>query len=144
MCIRDREFEGDFRLSFHVGAWPFATTDPQTGKIKKASIGPWAMTAFRWMARLRFLRGSWLDPFRDNEERRLEKRLREEFEADMATILDKLDAATHPNAIRLAALAQSIRGYGHVKAAAAAEAAKTRARLLKALAPTPAVTERAA
>ena len=52
-----REFEGDYKLHFHIGAWPFARLDPSSGKMKKGEAGPWAMKAFRVMARLRFLRG---------------------------------------------------------------------------------------
>ena len=47
-----REFEGPYRLHFHIGAWPFARPDPSTGRMKKGEAGPWAMTAFRIMARL--------------------------------------------------------------------------------------------
>ncbi len=35
------------------------------------------------MARLKFLRGGWLDPFRNSDERKLERRLIAEFEADV-------------------------------------------------------------
>ena len=59
-----REFEGPYKLHFHIGAWPFARLDPASGRMKKGEAGPWAMTAFRVMARLKFLRGTWLDPFR--------------------------------------------------------------------------------
>ena len=62
-----REFEGPYQLHFHLGAWPFARVDPASGKMKKGEVGPWAMKAFRVMARLKFLRGSWLDPFRNSE-----------------------------------------------------------------------------
>ena len=47
-----REFEGDYKLHFHIGAWPFARLDPSSGKMKKGEAGPWAMRAFRVMARL--------------------------------------------------------------------------------------------
>ena len=69
------EFEGPFKLHFHIGAWPFARPDPRTGVMGKGEAGPWAMTAFRLMARLRFLRGTLLDPFRHSDERKLERRL---------------------------------------------------------------------
>ena len=62
-----REFEGSYQLHFHIGAWPFARLDPASGKMKKGEVGPWAMTAFRMMARLKFLRGTLLDPFRKSE-----------------------------------------------------------------------------
>ena len=97
----DQEFEGPYRLHFHIGAWPFARPDPQTGVIGKGEAGPWMMTAFRAMARLRFLRGTWLDPFRNSDERKLERRLIAEFEADVGDFLRAYPPTTHPTAVRL-------------------------------------------
>ena len=122
-----REFEGDYRLHFHIGAWPFARPDPASGRMKKGEAGPWAMTAFRVMARLKFLRGTWLDPFRLSDERKLERRLLAEFEADVADLVQRLTPASHAAAVRVVGAYETIRGYGHVKEANAAEAAKTRA-----------------
>ena len=125
-----REFEGSYRLHFHIGAWPFARLDPASGRMKKGEVGPWAMTAFRAMARLKFLRGTWLDPFRLSDERKLERRLIADFEADVADLTQRLTPASHPIAVRVVGAYESIRGYGHVKEASAAEAAKTRANAL--------------
>jgi indolepyruvate ferredoxin oxidoreductase len=121
-----REFEGAYRLHFHIGAWPFARLDPATGRMKKGEAGPWAMVAFRVMARLKALRGGWLDPFRFSDERKLEKRLIAEFEADVADLVQRLTPASHPTAVRVVSAYETIRGYGHVKEASAAEVAKTR------------------
>ena len=121
-----REFEGDYKLHFHIGAWPFAKVDPSTGAMKKGETGPWTLTAFRAMARLSFLRGTWLDPFRRSAERQLERRLRAEYEADVEKLLTLLSPATHATAVRIAGLPESIRGYGRVKEASAAEAARER------------------
>ncbi|HLY00753.1 MAG TPA: indolepyruvate ferredoxin oxidoreductase family protein [Roseiarcus sp.] len=125
-----REFEGPYRLHFHLGAWPFARLDPASGRMKKGEAGPWAMTAFRIMARLKFLRGTWLDPFRSSAERKLERRLLAEFEADIADLAQRLTPASHPVALRVVGAYEGIRGYGHVKEASAAEAAKARAEAL--------------
>ncbi len=122
-----REFDGDYKVHFHIGAWPFARTDPRTGVMRKGDVGPWAITAFRILASLRGLRGSWLDPFRNNDERKLEQRLLAEFEADVDDVLAKLDAGNHAAAVRLLSVAETIKGYGRVKEASAVEAAKARA-----------------
>jgi indolepyruvate ferredoxin oxidoreductase len=128
-----REFEGPYRLHFHIGAWPFARLDPASGRMKKGEVGPWAMKAFGAMARLKFLRGSWLDPFRNSDERKLERRLIAEFEADVADLTQRLTPASHPIAVRVVGAYEAIRGYGHVKEASAAEAAKARADALNEL-----------
>ena len=91
------------------------------------------MTAFRIMARLKFLRGTWLDPFRLSEERKLEGRLLAEFEADVEDLIARLTPAAHPLAVRVVGAYETIRGYGHVKEASAAEAARERAAALREL-----------
>ena len=139
-----REFEGSYKLHFHIGAWPFARPDPASGRMKKGEVGPWAMTAFRAMARLKFLRGTWLDPFRNSDERKLERRLLAEFEADVEDLTQRLTPGSHPIAIRVVNSYETIRGYGHVKEASAAEAAKTRANALGELKTSKMVMEKAA
>ena len=135
----EREFEGDFRLRFHLGAWPFAKTDANTGKTQKAEIGPWVLKAFGLMADLKSLRGSWFDPFKNNEERQLDQRLLAQYEADVAALLPVLSAgslpaaaklASLPIAVKLASLPQVVRGFGHVKQAQAAAAQAQREALL--------------
>jgi indolepyruvate ferredoxin oxidoreductase len=126
----DSEFEGDYKLHFHVGAWPFAKLDAKSGKIAKAEVGTWLLTAFRWMSRFRRLRGTILDPFRSNAERMLERQLLAQYEGDIERRLVGLDIRTLPIATKLAALPQSIRGYGHVKVAQAASASAVRDELL--------------
>ena len=140
----EQEFEGDYRLHFHIGAWPFARPDPQTGVLKKGEAGPWLMTAFRAMARLRFLRGTWLDPFRSSDERKLERRLLAQFEADIDELLPRLSATSHPVAVRVTALYETIRGYGRVKEANAVEAEKARAAALRELKAAKVLTDKAA
>jgi indolepyruvate ferredoxin oxidoreductase len=126
----DRAFEGDYKLHFHVGAWPFGRTDPKTGKPLKREVGPWMLGAFGALAKLRFLRGGLLDPFRNSPERRLERELLAQYEGDVEMLLGMLDARTHPTAVRLASLPETVRGYGHVKEANATAAAKEREQLI--------------
>ncbi len=139
----EREFEGDYKLHFHLGAWPFAKTDPVTGKVRKAELGPWMLSVMGWMARFRGWRGSWLDPFRNNAERSLDQALLAQYEADMNRMLLVLDVAKLPTAVKLASLPQSIRGYGHVKQAQATAAADKREQLLTELANLPAQADAA-
>ena len=124
-------FEGPYRLHFHIGAWPFARPHPQTGVMGKGEVGPWAMTAFRLLAKLRFLRGTWLDPFRNSDERKLEQRLVAEFEADVDDVVAGLSATNHAAAVRLLSVPEAIKGYGRVKEASAVDAAKARAAALR-------------
>ncbi|MGZ5184274.1 MAG: indolepyruvate ferredoxin oxidoreductase family protein [Caldimonas sp.] len=110
-----REFEGEFTLHFHLGAWPFARRDKATGKVLKRDLGPWVLPAFRLMSRLRSLRNTWLDPFRRNEERRFNDSLVATYESDLTSVLKRLDDGCVKVAVRLAAWPQKVRGFGHVR-----------------------------
>ena len=75
--------------------------------------------------RLKRLRGTRWDVFGYSAERRRERQMIADYEA----LLDRLEAAltpaNHATAVALAALAETVRGFGHVKQAAH-EAAKVR------------------
>ena len=137
-------FEGDYRLHFHLAPPLLAKTDPATGLPKKRAYGPWMLTAFRWLAKLKFLRGGTLDFFGKTEERRLEQRLIAEYERDMVELLTRLDASNHDVAIELASLPEHIRGFGHIKLRAAGAAQKRRQELLAAWRKADAPTAKAA
>ena len=126
----EREFEGDYKLHFHLGAWPFANKDPHTGKLIKAELGSWVLTTFAWMARFKGLRGSFLDPFRNNEERRLDQQVLTQYECDIEEMLRNLKANNLHAATKLASWPVKVRGYGHVRQAQAAEAGTLRTKLL--------------
>ncbi|WP_321874399.1 indolepyruvate ferredoxin oxidoreductase family protein [Burkholderia ubonensis] len=108
------QFEGDWKLKFHLAPPLFAKKDAHGHLLKKA-YGPWMMPAFRMLAKLKFLRGTGLDPFGRTEERRTERALIGEYEALIGEVVGKLTAANRPLALELAALPDGIRGYGHVK-----------------------------
>ncbi|MGI9502519.1 MAG: indolepyruvate ferredoxin oxidoreductase family protein, partial [Geminicoccaceae bacterium] len=58
-----RQFESGGRVSVHLAPPLFAKRDPVTGHLQKKAYGPWIFTAFRWLARLKTLRGTAFDPF---------------------------------------------------------------------------------
>ncbi|WP_322067316.1 indolepyruvate ferredoxin oxidoreductase family protein [Burkholderia ubonensis] len=108
------QFEGDWKLKFHL-APPLLAKKDAHGHLLKKAYGPWMMPAFRMLAKLKFLRGTGLDPFGRTEERRTERALIGEYEALIGEVVGKLTAANRPLALELAALPDGIRGYGHVK-----------------------------
>ena len=101
-----------------------------TGKVRKISFGPWMLSAFGVLARLRFLRGTALDVFGRTEERRMERALIGEYEALVDELLSRLDTDNHALAVELASVPEEIRGYGHVKARNVEAARVTQAALL--------------
>ncbi|MBA3032898.1 MAG: indolepyruvate ferredoxin oxidoreductase family protein [Gammaproteobacteria bacterium] len=110
------QFEGDYRLRFHLAPPLLARPDPSTGHIAKLSFGPWMMTAFKWLARARRWRGTRWDLFGRSAERRQERQLIADYEDDIRLILERLDANTLPAASALANWPEEIRGFGPVKA----------------------------
>lgn len=112
-----REFESFDRLEFHLAPPLLAERDPHTGQLQKRRFGPWMMTVFRWLARLRFLRGTVFDPFGWTAERRSERALIADYEALVDEIAAGLSPARLPLALELARLPEDIRGFGHIKEA---------------------------
>jgi indolepyruvate ferredoxin oxidoreductase len=109
------QFEGDYKLTFHLAPPLFAERDPATGQLKKREYGAWVMPAFRMLASLRRLRGTRLDIFGYTAERRMERRLIGEYEATIDSVLASLDQDNHAMAVQIAAVPETMRGFGHVK-----------------------------
>jgi indolepyruvate ferredoxin oxidoreductase len=109
------QFEGGYKLKFHLAPPLLAKTDPATGEPRKREYGAWMLAAFRVLAKLKFLRGGALDVFGYSEERRTERRLIADYERVIAEILDKLDATNLGMGVHIASIPEHIRGYGPVK-----------------------------
>src|SRR4030095_16865743 len=139
------QFEAAYELHFPLAPPALSHADPVTGLIKKKEFGPWMMTAFGVLARLKWLRGTAFDPFARSEDRKLERRLIAEYAALVAEILAGLSAENHATAVALAALPEQIRGYGHIKEGNVASVRKRQEELLAAFrSPSPSTTRRAA
>ncbi|MDP1652851.1 MAG: indolepyruvate ferredoxin oxidoreductase family protein [Rhodocyclaceae bacterium] len=108
-------FEGDYTLNFHLAPPLLSHPDPTTGRITKGRYGPWMMTAFRWLAKARNLRGTRWDIFARSPERKLDRQLLADYDDDIALILEHLDAGKLSVAIELACWPEQVRGFGPVK-----------------------------
>jgi indolepyruvate ferredoxin oxidoreductase len=124
------QFDGDYRLAFHLAPPFLSRPDPRSGEATKRTYGPWMLRAMRTLAKLRRLRGGPLDLFGRTEERRMERALIGEYEALVAEVLAALAPHNHAVAVGLARLPEHIRGFGHVKAKNVAEARAEQAKLL--------------
>lgn len=122
----EEQFESGFRLQFYLGSGPFARRNTTTGAVQKSAVGAWMMPVFKTLAKLRGLRGTWLDPFRWSAERALEQRLLQQYEQDVERILAELHAGNLDLAVQIATLPESVRGYGHVKERQAEQADEAR------------------
>lgn len=110
------QFEGDYSVKLNLGAWPFSKRDAVTGILQKREIGGWIFPAMKVLQSVRGIRGTWLDPFRNNAERKLARELLSAYEDDLQLIEQYAAQGVNvPDAVALASLPEKIRGYGHVR-----------------------------
>lgn len=131
----EQQFDGDARLlqsrlKFHLAPPLLAKKDAQ-GRLIKQEFGPWVFTAFKWLAKLRFLRGGAFDIFGRTEERKMERQLIEDYFTTVGGLLGKLDRSNVDLAAEIASIPEHIRGYGHVKEDHLHKAKAREAELLK-------------
>ncbi|WP_407353558.1 indolepyruvate ferredoxin oxidoreductase family protein [Luteimonas sp. R10] len=126
----EQQFEGDYTVRFHL-APPLLAKKNDKGELQKQEFGPWVFKAFGVLAKLRGLRGTALDIFGYTEERRLERRLIDDYERTIGGLLEKLDSGNAALAAEIAGIPEHIRGYGHVKEAHLHAAKAREAELLK-------------
>ena len=86
-----QQFQGHYKLQFHLAPPLLAKRDPVTGHPKKRAYPGWTLHLFKALATLKFLRGTKLDPFGYSSERKLERRLIREYKETMETLLSDLE-----------------------------------------------------
>jgi indolepyruvate ferredoxin oxidoreductase len=86
------------------------------GRPKKIAFGGWMLdAAFPVMAKMKGLRGTPLDIFGYTDERKMERGLIADYEAGLCKLTAGLTPERLETAVRIAAIPQKIRGYGHIK-----------------------------
>ena len=128
------QFDGELKLTFHLSPPILARKDPDTGRPRKMSFGPWMLKAFAVLARLKGLRGTPFDPFGRTHERRMERWLVATYRADIDEALAALSTENLAAVVQLAKLPAEIYGYGYIKAARVAETEPVRLELKNAIA----------
>ncbi|MDD9901848.1 MAG: indolepyruvate ferredoxin oxidoreductase family protein [Alphaproteobacteria bacterium] len=111
-----KTFDGNYKVSFNL-APPLLARRDHEGHLRKMEFGPWIFTAFKVLARLKFLRGTPLDIFGYTKERRTERGLIASYRTTIEDLLPHLTKDNYKTALALATLPEDIRGYGHVKEA---------------------------
>ena len=115
-------FESHERLEFHLAPPMLSRTDPRTGRPAKRRFGPWVLPVFRMLARLKGLRGGALDVFGRTAERRMERRLRDDYVAVVEEVAGTLSQANADQALALLAYPEGIKGFGPVRETSAKRA----------------------
>jgi len=109
-----KTFTGNYKLIFNL-APPLLSRSKDRQGPQKMQFGPWVLVLFRFMAPLKRIRGSWLDPFSYLEERKKERELIQRYFDTVDSLIANLNTDNIPYASQIASLPDEIRGYGHVK-----------------------------
>jgi indolepyruvate ferredoxin oxidoreductase len=122
-------FEGDYAVKYHL-APPLLSKRDAHGHLVKQAYGSWVGKVFPLLAKLRFLRGSLLDPFGHTEERKTERALITTYRETIAGLCASLTRERLPLVTEVARIPEEIRGYGHVKERHLRNAKEKEAKLL--------------
>ncbi|WP_169542841.1 indolepyruvate ferredoxin oxidoreductase family protein [Sneathiella aquimaris] len=127
------EFEGDFRIHYHLAPPLLSGKKDERGRPKKKNFGPWMNTAFKGLRSFKKLRGTALDPFGYTAERKMERALIDWYATTLKKIAPEIDAENMRVAQEIFDIPAAIRGYGPVKEASVEKAKENMAHLLKKL-----------
>jgi indolepyruvate ferredoxin oxidoreductase len=112
-------FEGNYKLNYHL-APPLLAKKNDKGELQKQQFGPWMLSSFKLLSKLKGLRGTVFDVFGKTRERKMERLLILDYQNSIEKILLKLNKVnatqTMPIALDIAKIPESIKGFGHVKA----------------------------
>ena len=89
------------------------------------------MPFFKILSKLKFLRGTFFDPFGKTKERKTERFLIKQYFEDIDLVLKSINSKNISLAVQIASIPEIIRGYGHVKEANINKALIKREELLK-------------
>ena len=114
----EQQFQSITGRNFYLSPPLLASPDQRTGRPRKLRLPAITMLGFKLLMRMKGLRGGPLDPFGYTHERRLERKLRDEYLAIVDAMLLQLSRGSVAAATAVASAPLAIRGYGPVKMAA--------------------------
>ena len=114
-------FDGPYRIAFNLA--------PPLFSDKKREFGSWIIPLFKLLSKMKWIRGTWIDPFAHTKDRKIERQMISIFEED----LDLAEKSTSKNdkLAELLALPQNVLGYGPIKEREFTKMLAQRAALLK-------------
>ncbi len=116
-----REFEGDFKVRYHLSPPLLPLGKDTRGRPKKREFGPWMSPVLRFLARRKRLRSTALDPFRFSADRKLDRELLTWFEGVLSRVAERATSLSPETIQAILAAPMDIRGYGPVREKAAEE-----------------------
>ncbi|KAB2912921.1 MAG: indolepyruvate ferredoxin oxidoreductase family protein [Hyphomicrobiaceae bacterium] len=109
------QFEPGFKAYYHLAPPLLPLGRDARGRPRKVRLGAWVQGPLGILARLKGLRGTWLDPFRFSAERRVERELIERYERLVGDLIAMLPCAGVAAVLPIATAPLDVRGYGPVK-----------------------------
>jgi len=110
-----QQFDGDYKLQFHLAPPMLSPTNRKTGKPGKIAFGAWMFSAFRFLAKFKGLRGTPLDIFGYTPERKRERQLIQDYRATIETLMGMMNESNHAGIVEIASLPEMIKGFGYIK-----------------------------
>ena len=111
----ENEFEGDYKIQFHLAPQMFFARDPDTGRARKLTLSHRVMKTLGWLRHLKFMRHTAFDLFNRTAHRRREWALVEKYEATLEELLSGLSTENLDLAVQIAEIPEHIRGFDTVK-----------------------------
>jgi len=110
----DRQYETGYRITYRFAVPLLSRLDDKGYRIKRR-YGSWVGSFLGMLQHLKVLRGTWFDPFGWQHERQAERALAR-FYLALTQVLAKDLTSDHLDlAVRIASVADQVRGYGHIK-----------------------------
>lgn len=111
----DAQFEGDTKLSIHLAPPLLSKRNPMTGVPIKRTFGPWVFTAMKLLAKGKILRGGAFDIFGKSAERKMERKLVQDYFALVKDLCENLTNNNYDASNKTLNMALNVCGFGHVK-----------------------------
>ena len=116
--MTEAAYDAAAKPAFHMAPPLITKIDRLTGRRKKIAVPGWlALPLFRVLRHGKRLRGSALDLFGRQEDRRAERAMILAYDDDMRVVLKKLSPASLGAALTVARWPDAVRGFGSVKLA---------------------------
>jgi len=128
----DTEFEGNYKLQFHLAPQLFFPRDKDTGRVRKLNIDRRIFALLKLLRHFKFLRHTPLDVFNLTAHRKREWALLAEYETTLDELLRALSLENRELAVQIAEVPEHIRGFDTVKDDQLAAAREKEAELLDA------------
>ncbi|MCP4907757.1 MAG: indolepyruvate ferredoxin oxidoreductase family protein [bacterium] len=128
----DTEFEGNYKLQFHLSPQLFFPRDKDTGRVRKITFGRRTFGLLKLLRHFKFLRRTPLDLFNQTAHRKREWKLLADYEATLDELLRELTVENRDLAVQIAEIPEQIRGFDTVKDGQLAAAREKEAELLDA------------